>query len=116
MSAFPRFNLGTLHGGESVRTQEELAQSKELMPGLAREAVLDFSRESDWLRYHNPKDLAISISLEASELLEHFQWLTNEEVERSIKDAARATRKAHAGLNLSLSPTTTFGSNSGWAR
>lgn len=54
---------------------------------MLKKAVLDFSRERDWLKYHNPKDLTISISLEASELLEHFQWLTNEEVERSIKDA-----------------------------
>lgn len=36
--------------------------------------VLAFSEERDWQQFHNPKDLAISISLEASELLECFQW------------------------------------------
>lgn len=33
-----------------------------------------FREERDWTQFHNPKDLAISISLEASELLETFQW------------------------------------------
>jgi NTP pyrophosphatase (non-canonical NTP hydrolase) len=36
--------------------------------------LLDFRDERDWRQFHNPKDLAISISLEASELLELFQW------------------------------------------
>ena len=41
--------------------------------------VLDFRDERDWKKYHNEKDLAISISLEANELLENFQWRTSEE-------------------------------------
>ena len=41
--------------------------------------VEDFVEERDWKQYHNPKDLAISISLEASELLELFQWKSSEE-------------------------------------
>lgn len=36
--------------------------------------VLKFRDERDWKQFHNPKDLAISISLEAAELLEIFQW------------------------------------------
>lgn len=36
--------------------------------------VTDFRDERDWKQFHNPKDLAISISLEAAELLEVFQW------------------------------------------
>lgn len=36
--------------------------------------ALAFREERDWAQFHNPKDLAISISLEASELLEAFQW------------------------------------------
>lgn len=39
-----------------------------------------FREERDWKQFHNEKDLAISISLEASELLEIFQWKTSEEV------------------------------------
>ena len=36
--------------------------------------VLNFRDERDWRQFHTPKDLAISMSLEASELLEIFQW------------------------------------------
>lgn len=36
--------------------------------------VLKFRDDRNWKQFHNPKDLAISISLEASELLEIFQW------------------------------------------
>ena len=38
------------------------------------EQVLKFRDERNWKQFHNPKDLAISISLEAAELLEVFQW------------------------------------------
>lgn len=36
--------------------------------------VLKFRDDRNWRQFHNPKDLAISVSLEASELLEIFQW------------------------------------------
>lgn len=36
--------------------------------------ILKFRDDRDWLKYHNGKDLSISISLEANELLEVFQW------------------------------------------
>lgn len=36
--------------------------------------ILKFRDDRDWKQFHNPKDLAISISLEANELLEVFQW------------------------------------------
>ena len=38
------------------------------------EIVTKFRDDRDWSQFHNPKDLAISLSLEASELLEIFQW------------------------------------------
>lgn len=37
-----------------------------------------FRDERNWRQYHNPKDLAISISIEAAELLEDFQWISSE--------------------------------------
>lgn len=43
------------------------------------EEVIRFRDEREWKQFHNPKDLAISLSLEASELLELFQWKSNEE-------------------------------------
>ncbi len=42
--------------------------------GQLRAAVAAFRDERDWARYHNAKDLAISIAIEAGELLEEFQW------------------------------------------
>ncbi len=44
------------------------------------EEIIEFRDERDWKQFHNPKDLAISLSLEASELLETFQWKTSDEV------------------------------------
>lgn len=41
--------------------------------------VNQFRDERNWRQYHNAKDLAISINLEASELLEDFQWRTSEQ-------------------------------------
>ena len=45
-----------------------------------RDNILNFRDARDWRKFHNPKDLAISISLEAAELLEVFQW-SGEDVE-----------------------------------
>ena len=45
----------------------------------AIEKVLKFRDERNWKKYHNPKDLAVSIVLEASELLEIFQWVKEED-------------------------------------
>ena len=45
-----------------------------------------FRDERDWRQFHNEKDLALSISLEASELLELFQWKTSEEVTKSNRE------------------------------
>ncbi|MFT3982895.1 MAG: nucleotide pyrophosphohydrolase [Lachnospiraceae bacterium] len=39
-----------------------------------KKQILQFRDERNWRQFHNPKDLAISISLEAAELLEIFQW------------------------------------------
>lgn len=43
-----------------------------------RQAVQRFVDERDWRQFHNPKNLAMSIAIEAAELMEHFQWLTPE--------------------------------------
>ena len=48
--------------------------------------VLKFRDERNWKQFHNPKDLALSISLEAAELLEVFQWSGSDTVCESKKD------------------------------
>jgi len=47
--------------------------------------VVSFRNARDWKQFHNPKDSAISLSLEASEVLEHFQWKNAGEIEKYIK-------------------------------
>ncbi|MES2223900.1 MAG: nucleotide pyrophosphohydrolase [Patescibacteria group bacterium] len=47
--------------------------------------IVEFRDARDWKQFHNPKDCAISLSLEASELLEHFQWKSKEEIEEYLK-------------------------------
>lgn len=38
-----------------------------------------FAHERDWEQFHSPKNLVMALSVEASELLEHFQWLTEQQ-------------------------------------
>lgn len=47
--------------------------------------MIAFRDERNWQQFHNPKDVAISLSLEAAEVLEHFQWKTPEEVTEYLK-------------------------------
>ena len=55
----------------------------ESSPVLSYQQLLEkirlFRDERDWMQFHNPKNLACSIAIEAAELLEHFQWKTPEE-------------------------------------
>src|SRR6185437_5234857 len=44
-----------------------------------RDALRRFAAERDWGQFHSPKNLAVAVSVEAAELLEHFQWLTDEQ-------------------------------------
>jgi NTP pyrophosphatase (non-canonical NTP hydrolase) len=50
-----------------------------------QEMVVQFRDERNWKQFHNPKDLAISLVLEATEFLEHFQWKTEEEIKQHLK-------------------------------
>lgn len=48
--------------------------------------LIEFRDKRDWQQFHKPKDLAISISLESAELLEHFQWKDDIEFKKYFKD------------------------------
>ena len=43
------------------------------------EIINQFTEEREWGRFHSPKNLAMALSVEAAELVEHFQWLTEDE-------------------------------------
>ncbi|MGY0057771.1 nucleotide pyrophosphohydrolase [Streptomyces sp. LZ34] len=51
-----------------------------------------FAAARDWQPYHTPKNLATALSVEASELVEIFQWLTPEESARVMEEAGSAAR------------------------
>jgi dCTP diphosphatase len=55
-----------------------------------RQKLRQFAADRDWEQFHTPKNLAIAISVEAAEVLEHFQWLTSEQSEKlSESDIAK---------------------------
>jgi NTP pyrophosphatase (non-canonical NTP hydrolase) len=53
------------------------------------EQLLAFRRERDWEQFHNPKDVAISLSIEAAELLEWFQWRNLDEIRDMLQSDKR---------------------------
>lgn len=57
--------------------------------------VLEFRDERNWEQFHNPKDLAISLSLEASEVLEIFQWKSPTVVESIIQNKEYTSKISH---------------------
>jgi NTP pyrophosphatase (non-canonical NTP hydrolase) len=58
---------------------------------VLKRLVNDFVDERDWHRFHAPKNLAMSMAIEAAELMEHFQWISTEESRRVAQDAERLT-------------------------
>lgn len=48
--------------------------------------IVDFRDKRDWKQFHNPKDCAIALSLEASEVLEQFRWKNKTEVKHYMKE------------------------------
>lgn len=57
--------------------------------------IIAFRDARDWKQFHNPKDLALSLVLEATEVMEHFQWKSKEEMEEYI-----VTNKSDIGEEL----------------
>jgi len=53
-----------------------------------KQALREFAGERDWEQFHSPKNLASAMIVEAGELLEHFQWLT-EQQSRELNDKTR---------------------------
>jgi NTP pyrophosphatase (non-canonical NTP hydrolase) len=46
------------------------------------DALIHFRNERDWAQFHNPKDLAVALNIEAGELLENFLWKPSEEAKK----------------------------------
>ena len=54
-----------------------------------REVVRRFVDERDWRQFHSPKNLAMSVAIEAAELMEHFQWISTDASRKIGEDPAR---------------------------
>ena len=64
--------------GHSVNTDTSLADLQKM--------IRKFCDDRDWDQFHNPKDLSISLALEAAEVMEHFQWKNAEEMAAHVKN------------------------------
>ncbi len=51
--------------------------------GQLKQRIKRFVKERDWEQFHTPKNLSMSLSVEAAELMEHFQWINT--VEEAVK-------------------------------
>jgi len=67
-----------------------------------RDELRRFAAERDWDQFHSPKNVAIALSVETSELLEHFQWLTEEQSRLLPQEQLTAVRKEMADVLLYL--------------
>lgn len=53
-----------------------------------KEEIIKFQKEMDWKKFHTPENLAKSISIEAAELLEHFQWGKEYDIDEVAEELA----------------------------
>lgn len=60
--------------------------------------VINFRDKRDWKQFHNPKDCGISLLLEVSELLEHFQWKNAEILDKHIRENKKEISKELADV------------------
>jgi dCTP diphosphatase len=62
---------------------------------ILTDRIIAFRNARDWKQFHNPKDVALSLVLEATEVMEHFQWKSKEEIEKYV-----GTNKEEIGEEL----------------
>lgn len=67
-----------------------------------RQEVEKFRDERDWLKFHNPKDLSMALSIESSELEEIFLWKDKEELKRTLEDAHQLERVKHEMADIAI--------------
>ena len=93
--------------GEAAKRQSTLTLSDtrgvEAHPlQLLIESLRAFAHARDWEQFHTPKNLACALSVEASELLEHFQWLTEAQSQSLAPDKQQAVAAEAADVFLYL--------------
>lgn len=73
-------------------------------PDLSRlkDDLRKFAKKRDWDKFHSPKNLSMALAVEASELLEHFQWLTENESAHLDREALSAIEQEIADVQIYL--------------
>ena len=51
-----------------------------------KQKLSDFAKDREWDQFHSPKNLAMALSVEVAEIVEHFQWLTEEQSKELSKE------------------------------
>jgi NTP pyrophosphatase (non-canonical NTP hydrolase) len=69
-----------------------VTERQDLDLAALRRRLVDFAAARNWEPFHTPKNLAVALSVEASELLEIFQWLTPDQAAAVMDDADTAHR------------------------
>ena len=62
----------------------------------------EFSKERDWEQFHSPKNLSMALIAEAAELIEHFQWLTQEQSNKLPADKLKEVEQELADILIYL--------------
>lgn len=75
--------------------------SEQPLDELKRE-LREFARARDWEQFHSPKNLSMALSVEAAELVEHFQWMTEEQSARLDADKHAAVASEMADIFIFL--------------
>ena len=55
-----------------------MATDQETTLASIRQTIAEFVRERDWEQFHAPKNVSMALTIEAAELMEHFQWIDSE--------------------------------------
>ena len=67
-----------------------------------KERLRDFAAERDWEQFHSPKNLAMAMIVEAGELVEHFQWLTEDQSQTLPPDKLAEVEQEIADIQIYL--------------
>ena len=67
-----------------------------------RKHLREFARERDWEQFHSPKNLSMALIVEAAELVEHFQWLTQEQSKKLPEKTLREVEQEMADVFIYL--------------
>lgn len=96
----PRHNGHSGDSGDSGDSGEDIAGGDRVRE--ITEKIRQFRDDRDWMQFHNPKDLATALSIEAAELLEHFLWKSPEQCADRITDQREAIEDEVADVAIYL--------------